>query len=246
MGSAEGMRVLAHRLSCGPETCAHCEARGRSFCGALTDEELQHVIAIVTEIEVPGHAPIFHEGDPAEYVFNVTRGAVKLYKLLGDGRRQITGFLFPGDFLGLSVNSEYVYTAEAVTDARLCRFPRRRLDAVRERLPKVDRRLLALAADELAAAQDQMMLLGRKTAEEKIVSFLLNLARGQERRGQATDPVLLPMSRSDIGDYLGLTIETVSRTISALRKAGAIALDGTDIVHLRHRGRLEDLASGMT
>ncbi|MCC7427561.1 MAG: helix-turn-helix domain-containing protein [Alphaproteobacteria bacterium] len=226
--------------------CAACETRERGMCGALAPEELHQLVDILTDVELSAHAPLFHEGDPAEHVFNVTRGSIKLYKLLGDGRRQITGFMFPGDFLGLAVNSEYVYTAEAVTDVKLCRFPRRKLDVLRERMPKLDRRLLALAMDELVAAQDQMLLLGRKTAEEKIVSFLLMLARGQERRGEKVDPVHLPMSRTDIGDYLGLTIETVSRTLSSLRKAGAIVMEGTDRVHLKHRDRLEEVAAAMT
>ena len=107
-----------------------------------------------------------------------------------------------------------------------------------------DRRLLALSIEELAAAQEQLLLLGRKTAEERLVSFLILLSQNQVRRGLVADPITLPMTRSDIADYLGLTIETVSRTLSSLKKKGLIELEDTTHVHLVDRDRLEDLAAG--
>jgi len=169
---------------------------------------------------------------------------VKIYKLLGDGRRQITGFLFAGDFLGLINNEAYAYSAEALTPTKLCRFPRRKLEALLDEMPNLEQRLLAMASHELAAAQDQMMLLGRKSARERVVSFILMLSSSAARRGRADDPVILPMSRSDIADYLGLTVETVSRTFTRLRKQEVIELLDEKRVRLSKRQALREIADG--
>lgn len=184
---------------------------------------------------------IFEETAPASCVFNVKEGAVKAYKLLPDGRRQITGFLFPGDFLGLVHNDEYVYSAEALIATELCRFPRRKFEALLDELPKLAQRLLVMASHELSAAQDRMMLLGRKTARERVVSFLLMLSHAAERRGQQNNPVVLPMPRGDIADYLGLTIETVSRTITQLKLDKVIKLISDDRVELLQRTELYEI-----
>ena len=127
---------------------------------------------------------LFHEGDAADFVYNVTRGVMKLYKLLPDGRRQITGFLLPGDFLGLAGKDGYSYSAETVDAVELCRFPRRKLNELFEAFPQLERRMLKLATDELIAAQDQMVLLGRRTAAEKVAIFLLRLSEREKFRGK--------------------------------------------------------------
>jgi CRP/FNR family transcriptional regulator len=244
MAVAETLRVVAQRLGTLPAPCASCDARERNFCAALEPLELEEFAKVMTEASLAPGGMLFHEGTPADYVMNVTGGAVKLFKLLGDGRRQILGFRFAGDFLGLSAGADYVYSAEALSDSKVCRFPRRKLDGLRERFPRLDRRLLALSIDELTAAQEQLLLLGRKTAEERLVSFLILLSQGQVRRGLAADPITLPMTRSDIADYLGLTIETVSRTFSSLRKKGLITLEDTTHVHLTDRDKVEEMAAG--
>ena len=113
-----------------------------------------------------------------------------------------------------------------------------------ERFPEIERQLLGRATHELAAAQEQMLLLGRKTAKERIASFLLMLSRAAVRRGQKENPVSVPMSRTDIGDYLGLTTETVSRTFTQLKKSGLIALQSGSKVELARRAALEELAEG--
>lgn len=174
---------------------------------------------------------------------------MKIYKLLGDGRRQVTGFLFAGDFLGLIHNEAYAYSAEALAPTKLCRFPRRKLEALLDEMPNLEQRLLVMASHELAAAQDQMMLLGRKSARERVVSFILMLSnsaarRGAARRGRPGDPVLLPMSRSDIADYLGLTVETVSRTFTRLKKQGLIELLDEKRIRLAKRQALREIADG--
>jgi CRP/FNR family transcriptional regulator len=221
--------------------CSACAVRDLTICATLEEPELAEMTAIVTTLELTPGDPLFDEGQPADHLFNVTAGAVKIYKLLADGRRQMTGFLFPGDFLGLANEENYAYSAEAVTHTALCRFPRRKLERLLAQYPKMEHRLLGMASHELAVAQEQMLLLGRKTAREKIASFLLMLSR----RGQSGDPVSVPMSRNDIGDYLGLTTETVSRTFTQLKQGGSINLLQGGKVELNDRARLEDIAEGM-
>ena len=182
------------------------------------------------------------EGDNANHFFTITAGSVKVYKLLPDGRRQVTGFLFQGDFLGLAFNDTYTYSAEALTDATVCRFPRRQFEGFIEANPKMERRLLAMASNELAAAQEQMILLGRKTAQERLASFLLSLVQRQERLGHDGKAIRLTMTRTDIADFLGLTTETVSRTFTAFRAAGLIELDGTTLVRVLDRAGLTAIA----
>ena len=224
--------------------CAACSVRELSICSVLDEEELQHMSAIASNFEYAPHDPIIDEGEPAEFLFNVTSGTVRLYKLLPDGRRQITGFLSNGDFLGIALNDSYTYSAEAVDGVSVCRFSRRKLELLLDKYPHLEKRLLGLASNELVQAQDQMMLLGRKTAKEKIISFLLSLSRRQVGIGRDASPVALPMSRSDIADYLGLTTETVSRTFSLLKRDQLIRIMEGGMVALPDIDSLEELADG--
>jgi CRP/FNR family transcriptional regulator len=225
--------------------CNDCAVREYSVCAPLEPGEQARVTQIMSQIEATDGATIFGETDPADHVFNITEGAVKVYKLLADGRRAITGFLFPGDFLGLTHRESYAFSAEALSSTKLCRFPREKLERLLEDMPKLERRLLGLASHELAAAQDQMLLLGRKTAKERLASFLVLLSNAARRHGRAGDPVDLPMSRSDIADYLGLTIETVSRTFTQLKREGTIQLLDGNRVRLAKLDRLQVLAGVM-
>ena len=194
----------------------------------------------------PGQ-PVFHEGDPAKRVFMLTVGALKIYTLLGDGRRQVTGFMFPGDFLGVSVDDEYAFTVEALRPSELWWFSREAFDRFVEGNPSVERELYRLAAHELAAAQQQMVLLGRKTAAERVASFFLNLLRREERAsGHSGRYFDLPMSRIDIADYLGLTKETVSRMLAELRSRRLIRLETQNRVEVLDRDGLEAVAEGFS
>jgi CRP/FNR family transcriptional regulator len=223
--------------------CAACAVRVLSFCNAVADEHIDRLAAITTHHRVEPHRTFLTEGDPAEHLYNVTEGTVKVYKLLADGRQQITGFLFAGDFLGLSSNERYAYSAESVTPVTYCRFTRKKLEQLLADFPQVEHRLLGIASNELAAAQDQMLLLGRKTALEKVASFILMLQRRGGPGDEATrSTVRLSMTRADIADYLGLTIETVSRVVTQLRKSGAIVLPTPDEVRIADRDRLEEMA----
>jgi CRP/FNR family transcriptional regulator len=224
--------------------CDKCEARNHSACAYLDAAEQKRVVSIMNTVTIEARRPLFDEAEPAEYVYNVTSGALKIYKLLPDGRRQITGFLFPGDFVGLVHNDVYAYSAEALTRTDLCRFPRHKLESLLTEIPQLERRLLGMASHELAAAQDQMMLLGRKSARERVVSFLLMLSDSGARRGRPADTASLPMTRTDIGDYLGLTIETVSRVLSQLKRHGLITLLDDKQVLLANLPALRQIATG--
>src|SRR5215469_2577415 len=232
-----------------PHTRAHacetCAARRLSICGAMEDQDLGRLAVIRAPQTVAPGQTFLEEGEPATHFFNIIEGAVKVYKLMADGRRQITGFLFAGDLLGLAFNESYTYSAEAITTVRICRFARRPLERLLDEFPKMEKRLLAMASNELATAQAQMMLLGRKTAHERVASFLLSLAEREERLGAESDVVHLPMTRTDIADYLGLTTETASRVFTNLRKRGYIALENVGRVRITDRDELEELASGL-
>lgn len=223
-----------------PGLCANCEARDVSFCAALGDCELKVLADLAVVSTVPAGELIFLEGDPALQVFNVTGGLIRAYKLTPDGRRQVTAFLFPGDFLGLNVEDRYVYSAEAIGETRVCRFDRPRLTRIFEQHRQLEHRFLGMMATELARAQDRMLLLGRKTAAEKLASFLLWL----EEREHEPKVLHVPMSRADIADYLGLTLETVSRTFSRFAKEGLIRSDSPHRLELSDREALELLAEG--
>lgn len=163
------------------------------------------------------------EGDVASHIFEVLDGVLRIFRILSDGRRVITGFLYPGDLLGVSFRDRYMYCVEAVTRARVRRFARNRFQEEISRSPELRPQLFARLCDEMEAAQDQMVLLARKNAEERVCSFLLLLARKASGNGQATPVVEIVMTRLDMADYLGLTIETVSRTMSRLTARGIIA-----------------------
>ena len=226
--------------------CMGCDVREIAVCGVLSCGDLNELRCLGGTQTVEAGQSLFHEGDPAGQVFNVTKGAVKLYKLLPDGRRQVMGFMFPGDFLGITINDEHAFSAEALERTRLCRFSRARFDEFVDEHPELERELYRLAAHELAAAQAQMVLLGRKTATERLASFLLDLAKRREQAGGAGgQAVELPMSRSDIADYLGLTKETVSRVLALLKRERMIRLAALDRIEILDREGLAALAEGI-
>ena len=223
--------------------CASCTARLRTFCAALDARELEKFKCMGSTIRLEAHEPLFHEGDAADTVFNLTSGTLKLYKLLPDGRRQVMGFLQPGDFLGITMDEEHAFSAEALEPVEACRFSRARFDAFIEEHPRMERELYRLAAHELSMAQAQMVLLGRKTALERVATFLLGLLRRQEERHGTADTVELQMNRLDIADYLGLTKETVSRLFTSLKTTGVIRLLSDDRVSITNPAQLKYLAS---
>ncbi|MBF9232655.1 helix-turn-helix domain-containing protein [Microvirga alba] len=195
----------------------------------------------VSEFCHAGHS-IFWEGDVASDTFRVSEGVLRLYRILPDGRRAITGFAFPGDVLGLAFHDRYFYTAEAVTTVRLRRFPHGRLQALAADCPHLHYEILQVIANELGAAQEQMVLLGQKSAEERVASFLL--MNGLRVAKDRSAPIVfdLPMTRLDMADYLGLTIETVCRAVTKLRQAGLVSLEGRHKVFLHKPDELARFA----
>ena len=228
------------------EPCARCDARSQSVCNAIPDTELRRLgEASTTHTAAPG-ITFITEGQPASAFFNITGGSAKLYKLLPDGRRQITGFVGVGHFLGLAVSDTYAFSAEAIEPVRYCRFSRPKLRLLLDDFPAMEKRLLQLASNELVAAQEQMLLLGRKTARERVATFLL----AQSRMGVVCDMprarFAMPMTRGDIADYVGLTIETVSRTLTKLRSDGLLDIPNTTDIVIRNRAAMQRIAEGLT
>jgi len=223
--------------------CFSCAVRELAVCGVLESAALRAFKATGPTVHYePGDTVVF-EADNAANVYSLTSGLLRLSKLLPDGRRQIAGFLFPGDFLGITMEEEHAFTAEAVAPSTLCKFPRVRFDEYVAAHPQLERRLYAVAAHELAAARQQLVLLGRKTATERVASFLLMLS-GRCSTALGTTEIDLPMSRIDMADYLGLRIETVSREISGLKAARVIQLTGRQSFRIVDRARLDQLAEG--
>jgi CRP/FNR family transcriptional regulator, nitrogen fixation regulation protein len=188
-------------------------------------------------LNVERNAEIYGEGEAADYVYRVVRGVVRTYKLLSDGRRQISSFLLAGDVFGFDAAEDHRFTAEAVSDTTVVFVKRSSLVALAARDGEVANDLWMMAATELQDAQEHMMLLGRKSAQERIATFLLEMAE----RAEHSDTVELPMSRLDIADYLGLTIETVSRTITLLENASTIKLPSARRIQLCNKAALSRL-----
>ncbi|HXF86953.1 MAG TPA: helix-turn-helix domain-containing protein [Xanthobacteraceae bacterium] len=183
------------------------------------------------------NAEIYGENEPAEYLYKVISGAVRTYKVLADGRRQIGAFYLPGDVFGLESGEQHSFSAEAIVDSKILVVKRSTLENLAARDNEVAHQLWALTSRELRRVQDHIMLL-IKSARERVVAFLLEMAA----RVPSSNQIELPMSRQDIADYLGLTIETVSRTLSQLETSAAIELPTSRRIILRNRtalGRLD-------
>lgn len=201
--------------------------------------------AIESKLDAAAGTLLFGEGDLADNLYGIADGVAMTYKMLADGRRQVTGFLYPGDLLGLTFEGRHIYAAETVTCCRLRRYSRRRLEQLLAADPRLEHQLLRMASHELLAAQGQLLLLGRKTAQERLASFLCQLATRQEERGAPASPVWLPVSQTAIADYLGLTLETVSRVTARLRRKNLIATDRRHYVRILDPVALEDIAEGL-
>ncbi|THK36202.1 Crp/Fnr family transcriptional regulator [Ensifer sp. MPMI2T] len=219
------------------------EGRTGAMCSqALPVADLSSLFARrPVERFAPGQ-PVFWEGDEATHIFEVADGMLRALRLLGDGRRIIVGFLRPGDLLGVSLKERYLYTVEAVSAVELRRFPRRRFEDEVARHSHLQQQLFSRLRDEMTAAQDQAVLLSRRSAEEKLANFFLMMRRNENCTRTAV--VDLPMTRLDIADYLGMTIETVSRTITKLANSGVIAPPERRSVTVLKMETLRSLADG--
>ena len=227
----------------GTSVCLHCTVRHLSVCSALACDEVQALERITQTIAAPLGTTLARSGEPRTHVYTVTEGALRLVRTLADGRRQVNGFVLPGDYVGLSGSDHHRYDIEAIADSRVCRVPTTQMRDLRLQYPHLERKLLQRACQELDAAQDNAMALARLQPPERLADFLLRLAAREAALGQVGNRVALPMGRGDIADLLGLTKETVSRTFTKLRQQGLIALPQLNVVEILDFTGLQTLAN---
>lgn len=222
--------------------CSNCPIRHRAICSNCNDSELAQLDSVKYYKTYSAGSPIGFSGDAFEFVASVVSGTATLERRTEDGRTQMVGLLFPSDFIGRPGRNTVSYDIAAVSDVTLCCFHRRPFEKILAETPHLQERLLEMALDELDAAREWMLLLGRKTAREKISSLLMSIFK----RTQSTNSVVvlgevrfnLPIGREAMGNFLGLTIETVSRQFSSLKRDGIIGLDGNRTVIIRDLARL--------
>jgi len=204
--------------------CERCGIRPASICSALTHADLDRLEALGQQVILRRRAVLFSEGQPAEVVYNVTSGVARLSRLLVDGSRQVVGFGLPGDFLGLPVDERYSFSADASELMRACRFSRHSFSTFMDERPHFMRRVCDSTTRSLDLARDQMLLLGRPDAKTRVAAFLINMRERWSRIRAVSATVSLPMGRQDIGDFLGLSIATVSRLLNRLAREGLILI----------------------
>ena len=229
------------------EVCADCAVRDRALCSVLDSDELARLNSLGRKQRLARGETLQWSGDESLVFANVIDGVLKLSTSTADGREQIVGLLYPADFLGRLFAVQVDYDATALTDVELCVFPRTRFEQALSDFAKLERSLLQRTIAELEQTRRWMLLLGRKTAEEKVASFLLHILERLKPEGCAGRDggplrLELPLTRAQIADVLGLTIETVSRQLTKLKSAGIIALDGARGVTILRSQALEDLA----
>lgn len=251
------MERLAGKSSISPKhatgaaslTCDTCLVRNQALCGRFSGDELAAINQIARRRRLQAGQQITLDDEAPEYFGIILSGAVKLTKVLPDGRQQIVGLLFPSDFVGRPFGQPGASTAEAATEVQLCSFPAGPFERIVREHPGIQHQLFRFALGQLDAAQDWMLLLGRKTAREKLISLLLMIAQRLHNPGCA--PVgatqraefALPLSRSDIADFLGLTLETVSRQLHILKSETLIRLEGSRGITIPDLARLRASSS---
>jgi CRP/FNR family transcriptional regulator len=227
-----------------PELCRACEARHKGICGALDADQLTRLSKVSMRRRTDAGSELVGEEQEVRSYANVLSGVVKLTKSMSDGRQQIVGLQFAPDFLGRPFNSSSTVSAEAASDVTLCAFPRSAIESMIREQPGLEHRLHEQALRELDEAREWMLTLGRKTAGEKVASFLHMIARNIDPEsgdaGRASFD--LPLTRADMADFLGLTIETVSRQMTKLRKAGVIGIENNRHITIASMDRLMHVA----
>jgi CRP/FNR family transcriptional regulator len=231
-----------------PSTCEACAIRGGALCSGISGEELVRLYAIARHRRVAAGQMIMRCDEEPAYFATVMSGVVKLSRALGDSRQQIVGLQFPSDFLGRPFRGRSPYDAEAATEVHLCTYPTHQFEALMKEFPGIEHRLFERTLDELDSAREWMLMLGRKSAREKLASLLLMIAKRSQTPTCASQPPPrigeelicdLSLSRTAIADFLGLTIETVSRQFSALKSEGIIVLPSHREVVVPNLARLE-------
>lgn len=232
----------AHRKRM-PGDCAGCVAREMAACSVIPMEEARTLEQLGSQIRLPAGGVLAREGDPRKEVHTVVSGMMRNMRLLADGRRFVSAFLLPGDFIGFSSATHYRGTIEAVTESQLCAFSNASVRSLCERFPEFEKNLFDRACGELDTTRSYQMILARMTPVERLAVFLLDLSTRQHRRGGNENHVDLPMTRADIADHLGLTIETVSRSFSRLKQEGTLYFEHPHHIELRDPVRLREMAA---
>ncbi|MGI9395527.1 MAG: transcriptional regulator FnrL [Boseongicola sp.] len=222
------------------QKCAECPIRHRAVCARCDEAEFVRLEDMKYYRSYEAGQPILWRGDEMAIVASLVRGVASISQTMEDGRRQMVGLLLPSDFIGRPGRERAPYDVTAVTDVTLCCFKRRPFEALVEASPNITKRLLELTLDELDSARDWMLLLGRKTARERIATFIRMVARRSQLPDDVDMPNIfeLPLTREAMADYLGLTLETVSRQISALKRDNTIQLHGKRGVEVLSQTRL--------
>lgn len=208
----------------GASGCQRCPVRTIGFCADLNDREIDDLSAVISRRSLVRNQPLIVEGDAVDDVYTVISGGLKLYKSLPNGRVQAVGFLGPGDFLGLACDEAFSFSADAIVDTEVCVFPRRVLLEIFHKHEELQDRVLRSVCKDLAAAREQILLIGTRKATERVGAFILKLLDRVERLDRQTDLLDIPFSREEIAEYLGLSIETVSRSFTELRTKGLIRM----------------------
>jgi CRP/FNR family nitrogen fixation transcriptional regulator len=217
---------------------------GKAQSGSLAaaDEDLNVLHRFGSKLHFGRGETIFNEGDAADYAYKVVSGAVRLCKHLSDGRRQISQFLFPGEFFSFMELSEHSFTAEAVNDVIVICYPQRQIERLGEERLSLRKRFAALLTRRVRDTQNHLVMLGRQTAKERVASFLVHVI---EHTGAEEDGLIeMPMSRQDIADYLGLTIETVCRVLSTMKREGLIGIPNLHQLVIKNVDALYGIAEG--
>ncbi len=226
--------------------CADCPIRHRAVCARCNADELEELDAVKYYRTYEAGQTVIWAGDPMNFVGSVVSGIATLTQTMEDGRTQMVGLLLPSDFVGRPGRDGAAYNVVATSDIVMCCFRKKPFEELMAKTPHIAHRLLEMTLDELDAAREWMLVLGRKTAREKIASLLAIIARRDASlsSGGAADQMVfdLPLTREAMADYLGLTLETVSRQMSALKKDGVIELQGKRHVTIPDMGRLIDEA----
>lgn len=228
-----------------PLVCQACEARHGGVCGVLEPHQLTELSKHTQRTAHPQDFELTAADRDQDSFSSIMGGVVKLTKLMSDGRQQIVGLQFAPDFLGRPYSNNNGTVAEAATNVRLCSFPKSVLERFMKETPEMEQRLHEQHMRELDEARDWMLTLGRKTAIEKVASFLLLIAKNIDPEGSKpteNTEIELPLKRADIADFLGLTIETVSRQLTNLRKKGVIDINDRKSVEIINTVLLKDIA----
>lgn len=226
----ERLGMATHDLQTLSHECGDCPIRHRAVCARCDSDELEKLEQIKYYRSYQAGQTVIWSGDRMDFVASVVTGIATLTQTMEDGRRQMVGLLLPSDFVGRPGRSAAAYDVTATTDLVMCCFRKKPFEELMQSTPHVAQRLLEMTLDELDAAREWMLLLGRKTAREKIASLLAIIARRDAhlklRTAKGSLVFDLPLTREEMADYLGLTLETVSRQVSALKRDGVIELEG--------------------